>query len=126
MRKSEKRNWIDFGLVRTISQVIVHSRITRQAPISANRTNTKGATREPRPFAISATHCGGNGIRDRIPVGAQTMRLSLNVIVILTIPLLAVAMERPNSTPAKDVTARSGSVTQPSDTELLVQTEKDK
>ena len=54
------------------------------------------------------------------------MRLSLNVIVILTIPLLAVAMERPNSTPAKDVTARSGSVTQPSDTELLVQTEKDK
>jgi ketosteroid isomerase-like protein len=53
------------------------------------------------------------------------MRLSLDVIVILTISLVAVAPERPNSTPAKGATARGGAVTQQPDTELLVQIEKD-
>ena len=53
------------------------------------------------------------------------MRLSLGVIVILTISLVAVALERPSSTPAKEATARSWAVTQQSDTELLVQIEKD-
>jgi hypothetical protein len=36
------------------------------------------------------------------------MRLSLDVIVILTISLMAVALERPNSTPAKEASARGG------------------
>jgi len=53
------------------------------------------------------------------------MRLSLDVLVILTISLVAVALERPNSTPAKEATARGEAVTQQSDTELLGQIEKD-
>lgn len=53
------------------------------------------------------------------------MRLSLDVIVILTISLVAVALERPSSAPAKQVAAHVGTVTQQSDTQLLVQIEKD-
>ena len=53
------------------------------------------------------------------------MRLSLDVIVILSISLVAVALERPSSTPAKQGTAQVGTATQHSDTELLVQMEKD-
>ena len=53
------------------------------------------------------------------------MRLSLDVIVILTISLVAVALERPSSAPAKQVAAHVGTATQHSDTELLVQMEKD-
>ena len=53
------------------------------------------------------------------------MRLSLDVIVILTISLVAVALERPSSAPAKQVAAQVGTATQQSDTELLVQMEKD-
>ena len=51
------------------------------------------------------------------------MRISLDVIVILTVSL--VALERPGSAPAKQVTPLVGTVTQQSDTELLVQMEKD-
>jgi hypothetical protein len=53
------------------------------------------------------------------------MRLALVVIVILTISVVAVALERPNSTTAKEATARGGAVTQQSDAELLAQIEKD-
>ena len=51
------------------------------------------------------------------------MRVSL--IVIMTLSVVAVALERPSSTPAKQATARGGTVTQQSDTELVVQAEKD-
>jgi ketosteroid isomerase-like protein len=53
------------------------------------------------------------------------MRFSLDVIVILTISLVAVAVERLNSAPAKQVAAQVATATQHSDTELLVQMEKD-
>jgi ketosteroid isomerase-like protein len=53
------------------------------------------------------------------------MRLSFDVIVILTISLVAVALERPSSAPAKQVAAHVGTATEHSDTELLVQMEKD-
>ena len=53
------------------------------------------------------------------------MRLSLDVIVILTISLVAVELERPSSAPAMQVDAHIGAATQRSDTELLVQVEKD-
>jgi Domain of unknown function (DUF4440) len=54
------------------------------------------------------------------------MRLSLDAIVILTLSVVAVALERPSSTPAKQAIAHVGTVTQRrSDTEMLVQMEND-
>ena len=51
------------------------------------------------------------------------MRVSL--IVILTLSVMAVALEHPDSAPAKQATARGGTVAQQSDTEVLIQIEKD-
>ena len=53
------------------------------------------------------------------------MRLSIGVIVILTISFMAVALERPGSAPEKKATAHGGAVPQHSDAELLAQIEKD-